>query len=388
MKALILGAGRGTRVQPITYTLPKPMMPVLNRPIMELLVEHLRLHGVRQILVNTSYLSGEIENYFRDGARFGVEIGYSFEGRMEHGHLVDAPVGSAGAIRKIQDHSGFFDEPFFVLCGDAIIDLDLTRFAEFHHSRGAVASLAMLDVPRETVGSYGVVVAEPDGRILGFQEKPAPEEAKSTTVNTGVYLFEASVTELIPSGVAYDIGGQLFPDLVRRGAPFYALNLPFRWLDIGKVTDYYEVLRLAMAGSVPGVTVPGTEIRPGLRVGPNVRIRPDACTIRGPVSIGASATIEDGVTLLGPCYIGPGAVVEAGAVVEESFVLEYTRVGSMTHLNRSIASGRFCVTGEGVTVQVAESGLDWILSDARAPRQVIADPRQMLEALMRLADES
>ena len=388
MKALILGAGRGTRVQPITHSLPKPMMPVLNRPIMELLVEHLRHHGVRQILVNTSYLSGEIENYFRDGSRFGVEIGYSFEGRMENGHLVDAPVGSAGAIRKIQDHSGFFDEPFFVLCGDAIIDLDLTRFAEFHHSRGAVASLAMLDVPRETVGSYGVVVAEPDGRILGFQEKPSPEEARSTTVNTGVYLFEPSVTDLIPSGVAYDIGGQLFPDLVRRGAPFYALNLPFRWLDIGKVTDYYEVLRLAMAGSVPGVTVPGTEIRPGLRVGPNVRIRPEACTIRGPVSIGASATIEDRATLLGPCYIGPGAVLEAGAVVEESFVFEYTRVSSMTHLNRSIASGRFCVTGEGVTVQVAESGLDWVLSDARAPHHSIANPQQMLEALIRLADES
>ena len=364
------------------------MMPVLNRPIMELLVEHLRHHGVRQILVNTSYLSGEIENYFRDGSRFGVEIGYSFEGRMENGHLVDAPVGSAGAIRKIQDHSGFFDEPFFVLCGDAIIDLDLTRFAEFHHSRGAVASLAMLDVPSETVGSYGVVVAEPDGRILGFQEKPSPEEARSTTVNTGVYLFEPSVTDLIPSGVAYDIGGQLFPDLVRRGAPFYALNLPFRWLDIGKVTDYYEVLRLAMVGGVPGVTVPGTEIRPGLRVGPNVRIRPEACTIRGPVSIGASATIEDRATLLGPCYIGPGAVLEAGAVVEESFVFEYTRVSSMTHLNRSIASGRFCVTGEGVTVQVAESGLDWVLSDARAPHHAIANPQQMLEALIRLADES
>jgi len=207
-------------------------------------------------------------------------------------------------------------------------------------------------------------------------------------VNTGVYLFEPSVTDLIPSGVAYDIGGQLFPDLVRRGAPFYALNLPFRWLDIGKVTDYYEVLRLAMVGGVPGVTVPGTEIRPGLRVGPNVRIRPEACTIRGPVSIGASATIEDRATLLGPCYIGPGAVLEAGAVVEESFVFEYTRVSSMTHLNRSIASGRFCVTGEGVTVQVAESGLDWVLSDARAPHHSIANPQQMLEALIRLADES
>jgi mannose-1-phosphate guanylyltransferase len=207
-------------------------------------------------------------------------------------------------------------------------------------------------------------------------------------VNTGVYLFEPSVAGMIPSGEAYDIGSELFPDLVRRGAPFYALNLPFRWLDIGRVSDYYEVLRMAMAGNVPGVTPPGAEIRPGLRVGPNVRIHPDACTIRGPVSIGASATIEDGVTLLGPCYIGPGAVVEAGAVIEESFVFEYTRVGPMTHLKRSIANGRFCVTGEGVTVHVVESRLDWVLSDARAQHQVIADPQQMLDALMRLADES
>ena len=118
-----------------------------------------------------------------------------------------------------------------------------------------------------------------------------------------------------------------------------------------------------------------------------MRIHPDACTIRGPVSIGASASIEDGATLLGPCYIGPGAVVEAGAVVEESFVLEYTRVGPMTSLSRSIASGRFCVTSEGVTVHVAENGLDWVLSDARSPRHTVADPQEMLEALIRLSDE-
>ena len=385
MKALILGAGRGTRVQPITHGVPKPMMPILNRPILELLVDHLRQHGVRQILVNTSYLSSEIENYFRDGARFGVEMGYSFEGRLEDGRLIDDPVGSAGAIRKIQDHSGFFDEPFLVLCGDAVIDLDLTRFAAFHRDRRAVASLAMLDVPREEVSSYGVVVAEEDGRIREFQEKPVPEEAKSTTVNTGIYLFEPGVADLIPSGTVYDIGSQLFPDLVRQGAPFYAMNEPFQWFDIGKVTDYYQALRLAMLGGVPGVTPPGHNVTPGLRLCPNVSIHPENCRIRGPVSIGASATIEDGVTLIGPTYIAPGAVIESGAVVEESFVFEYTRVGALTHLKQSIASGRFCVNREGVTVQVAGSDLDWVLSDARSPHRS-TDPQQMMEQLIRLAD--
>ncbi len=378
MKALILAAGRGTRVQPITYTVPKPMIPIINRPVMEFLVDLLRLHGVRQIMVNTSYLSNEIESYFRDGSRFDVEIGYSFEGRLEDGKLIDEPVGSAGAIRKIHDHSGFFDEPFFVLCGDAIIDLDMTAFARFHQERAALASLAAMRVPKEAVSSYGIVVSDDSGRIEGFQEKPKPEDARSDLANTGIYLFQPEVLDLIPSRVTYDIGGQLFPDLVRRGLPFYAANIPFQWLDIGQVGDYCQVLHRTMMGGTPGFTFPGRELAPGIRVGPNVSFHPERCTVKPPVWIGASATIHDGATLLGPCYIGPGAEVLPGAHVEDSFVFDYTRVGSLAMLKGNVASGRYCVNGQGANVDVAQTELDWILSDARGPH----GPMLELESLL------
>jgi mannose-1-phosphate guanylyltransferase len=382
VKALILAAGRGTRVQPVTHTVPKPMIPILNRPVMEFLVDLLAAHGVRSIMVNTSYLATEIENYFRDGARFGVEIGYSFEGLLQGGRIIDQPVGSAGAIRRIQDHSGFFDEPFLVLCGDAIIDLDLTAFADFHRQRGARASLAALTVPRSQVSSYGIVLSGEDGRIRGFQEKPAVEEARSDLANTGVYLFEPDIVDRIPAGRPYDIGSQLFPDLVEHGVPFYAARIPFRWLDIGRLSDYYAVLRQAMLGGIPGFTPPGREIAPGIRVGPNVRFNPAECTVRPPVWIGASASIGYGSTLLGPCFIGPGSEVVSGAHIEESFVFDHTRVGRMAHLRHAIATGHFCVNSHGTAVEVAGADLDWILADSRSEGHSIANLEQLMEEFL------
>ncbi len=122
MKAMILAAGKGTRVRPITHTIPKPLIPILQKPVMEFLVELLRKHGFNQIMVNVSHLAEEIENYFRDGQRFGVEIGYSFEGRIVDGELVGEALGSAGGLKKIQEFNPFFDDSFVVLCGDGLID--------------------------------------------------------------------------------------------------------------------------------------------------------------------------------------------------------------------------------------------------------------------------
>jgi mannose-1-phosphate guanylyltransferase len=169
MKAMILAAGKGTRVQPLTYELPKPMIPILGKPVLECLIEHLARYGVRQIMINTSYLHDKIEGYFGDGHRFGVEIGYSFEGRMVNGKVVPHPIGSAGGIRKIQDFGGFFDETTIVLCGDALVDLDLNLAMSEHRARGAIASIITKEVPWDDVSNYGVVVSEPDGRIVTFQ---------------------------------------------------------------------------------------------------------------------------------------------------------------------------------------------------------------------------
>jgi mannose-1-phosphate guanylyltransferase len=186
MKAMILAAGKGTRVRPITHTTPKPMIPIMQKPVMEFLLELLRQHGFNQIMVNVSHLSEEIENYFRDGQRFGVQIAYSFEGRIEDGKLIGDALGSAGGLKRIQDFQPFFDDTFVVLCGDALIDLDLGEAVRRHKEKGAMASLITKRVLPDQVSSYGVVVSDPDGRVLSFQEKPSVEDAASDMINTGI----------------------------------------------------------------------------------------------------------------------------------------------------------------------------------------------------------
>ena len=191
MKAMILAAGKGTRVQPITHTIPTPMIPILQEPVMEFLLELLRQHGFTEVMVNVSHLAEEIENYFRDGQRFGVEIAYSFEGRIEDGELIGDALGSAGGLKKIQNFQKFFDDTFVVLCGDALIDLNLSEAVRKHRQSGALATIITKRVPKEKVSSYGVVVTDDDGRVKAFQEKPGVEESLSDEINAGIYLFES-----------------------------------------------------------------------------------------------------------------------------------------------------------------------------------------------------
>ncbi|MGL5508750.1 MAG: nucleotidyltransferase family protein, partial [Microcoleaceae cyanobacterium] len=262
MKAMILAAGKGTRVRPITYTIPKPMIPILQKPVMEFLVELLREHGFDEIMVNVSHLANEIENYFRDGQKFGVHIAYSFEGRIEDGNLVGEALGSAGGMKKIQEFCPYFDDTFVVLCGDALIDLDLTAAVKWHREKGAIATVVMKSVPREEVPSYGVVVTDDAGRIQAFQEKPSVEEALSTDINTGIYIFEPEVLNYIPANVEYDLGSQLFPKLVEMNAPFFGVRMDFEWVDIGKVPDYWRAVRSFLSGKVKNISIPGKEVFP------------------------------------------------------------------------------------------------------------------------------
>ncbi len=383
MKAIILAAGRGTRIQPITYSIPKPMIPIIRKPVMEFLIELLHRHGIRQIMVNTSYLAPTIEDYFRDGSRYGVQIAYSFEGYLEDGHIVDAPVGSGGALKKIQDHSGFFDETFLVLCGDALIDLDLTELLSRHRESKAVATIALAEVPRDQVSSYGVVVRSFDGRIREFQEKPSVAEAKSNTVNTGIYVFEPEVLERIPSGTNYDIGSQLFPDLVRRDAAFFGVTLPFQWLDIGKITDYYKVMQMALIGNIHGFRVPGTEVRPGIRFGLNVRADLSRCHLTPPIFVGGSSTLEPGCTIVGPTMIGSGCRIEADSHIEKSLVFDYTRIGREAFVRNAMISGKYCIDSSGGVVDLERANVGWIAGDARSPQKSLNEEQQELLRMLK-----
>jgi mannose-1-phosphate guanylyltransferase len=295
-------------------------------------------------MVNVSHLAQEIEGYFRDGQRFGVEVAYSFEGRIEDGQLVGAALGSAGGMKKIQDFSPFFDDTFVVLCGDALIDLDLTEAVRQHKEKGAIATVVMKSVPLKQVPSYGVV---------------------GTDINTGIYIFEPQIFDYIPSGVEYDIGSQLFPRLVAENAPFYGIRMDFEWVDIGKVPDYWQAIQDVMTGKVKLVDIPGQEVRPGIYTGLNVKVNWDKVDIQGPVYIGARTHIHDGATIIGPSMIGPNCSICSDAIVDHSVIFEYSRIGRGVRLVDKLVFGRYCVDKTGASIDMQAAALNWLITDTR-----------------------
>ena len=371
MKAMILAAGKGTRVQPLTYALPKPMIPILGKPVMEYLVEHLVQYDVRDIMVNVSHLHRKIEDYFGEGQRWGARIGYSFEGyATTDGTLHPVPIGSAGGIKKIQEFSGFFDETTLVICGDAIIDLDLKAALFEHRNKKALASVITKEVPIAKASEYGMVVTDAEGRVLSFQEKPRPEAALSNLASTGIYLIEPEIIDLIPSGEMFDIGSQLFPLLIEKGIPFFAQNRFFNWIDIGNVKDFWSVSQSVLRGEVAHMSMPGVEIAPGVWSGLNVHIDWHDTTITGPVYIGSGTRIDAGTTIVGPSWIGHGSHICSGARLVECILFEYTRVTSGTHMNGMVVCRDYCVDQHGKMMHLSESTSDaW--HDARDRRSSI-----------------
>lgn len=366
MKAMILAAGKGTRVRPLTNEMPKPMIPIIGKPVMEYLIEELARHGFDEIMINVSHLPEKIESYFGNGERLGVEIGYSFEGHIEDGEIQSTALGSAGGIKRIHEFGGFFDDTFLVVCGDALIDLDLTKAVREHWKSGAVASICTLSVKPEEVVDYGVVVSEENGQITSFQEKPTMDEALSNKVNTGIYIFEPEVLDLIPTDTEYDIGSDLFPKIVEMGLGFNAIDLPFNWIDIGRISDYWEANQKIMNGELRTIPMPGTEVKPGVWVGLNTSIDWDNCEIQGPVYIGSGTRVEGGAMIVGPTWIGHGCHIRKNARISRSIIFEYTRIGSASIVKNSVAFGRFFVDKDGQKFESELMHLDWV-TDSRIP---------------------
>jgi mannose-1-phosphate guanylyltransferase len=373
MKAMILAAGKGTRVQPLTHDIPKPMIPLIHKPVLESIIELLRKHDVDQIIINTSHLAPIIEDYFGDGSAWRVEIAYSFEGHIEAGDIIAEALGSAGGMKHVQDFSGFFDDTFLVLCGDALIDLDIGAAVAFHKEKQALATIVMKDVSHDEVHKYGVVQTDHEGRIVQFQEKPGPQEAVSTTINTGIYIFEPEIFDHIPAGENYDIGGELFPDLVSKSLPFYGLTLPFQWLDIGSITDYWHATRSVLTRDFSGYRLPGKEFGNGLRCGINVSMNRDRVDIKGPVFIGGSCEIGDNAVIEGPTVIGPGSVIQPGAEIRECLIGNYTKIASVARLENLIISHGYCIKPDGSFFNHRAADICWLIDDSRHQQQFSED---------------
>ncbi|KEO83009.1 hypothetical protein EL26_12015 [Tumebacillus flagellatus] len=226
MKAVIMAGGKGTRLQPLTNRMPKPMVPLLERPCMEYIVDLLKRHGITDIAVTLQYLPDVIKQHFGDGSAHGVRLHY-FE---EH-----TPLGTAGSVKNASD---FLDETFLVISGDALTDFDLTNAIRFHREREALGTMVLTEVDDPT--RFGVVTTDEFGRIVRFQEKPSRDEVFSHTVNTGIYVLEPEILTFFEQGQEYDFSKQLFPQVLEQGLPLYGCVGEGYWSDIGTPDQYRE----------------------------------------------------------------------------------------------------------------------------------------------------
>jgi mannose-1-phosphate guanylyltransferase len=315
MRAMILAAGLGTRLRPITYGMPKPMVPVLNRPVMEHIALLLGRHGFREAIANLHWFPELIEGHFGDGSRFGIELSYSREERL---------LGTSGGVRNA---AGFLGDSFVVISGDALTDIDLGAMREFHESHDGIATLATKRVANTS--QFGVAITAADGRIQGFQEKPEPAEALSDLANCGIYMFHSEIFDFFPEpGTALvagpddppgfaDWATDVFPALLDGDVPFYSHEIEAYWNDIGNLDELRQGNLDALHGAV--------EVEPGAPLvadGVWAAAELDGVEVTAPVMVGAGVELGEGVRIEGPAILADGCRIGDGACIRDSILLQ------------------------------------------------------------------
>jgi mannose-1-phosphate guanylyltransferase len=319
MRAMILAAGLGTRLRPITYGIPKPMAPVLNRPVMEHIVRLLARHRFVEAVANLHWFPETIEGHFGDGTDFGIELTYSREEEL---------LGTSGGVRNV---ASFLGDSFLVISGDALTDIDLAAMREFHDSHDGIATLATKRV--EDTTQFGVAITGSDGRIQGFQEKPDPAEALSDLANCGIYMFRSEVFDHFPepgtsrAAEADDPPGfadwamDVFPALLESDVPFYAHEIDAYWNDIGNLAELRQGNLDALEGAVrvePAAPQVGDSIWAASPI--------DGVEVDAPALIGSDVEIGEGAQIQGPAVVGDGCRIGDGACVRDAILLAGTEL--------------------------------------------------------------
>jgi NDP-sugar pyrophosphorylase family protein len=313
MRVMIMAAGIGTRLRPVTDLVPKPMAPIANRPALYHILNLLARHGLREVIVNLHHLPDVITDYFGDGSRLGMDISYSYEPEL---------LGTAGGVKN---NAGFLGgDTFLVMSGDALTDIDLTGLLAAHRRYGSIATMAVKEVADPSL--FGVVVVDDDDHVVGFQEKPTPEEARSRLCNCGIYVFEPEMLSHILPGEFDDFGRRVFPDLLRDHISFHAHTVGGYWSDVGNLHEYVRGNADALARRVE-VEIPGTEVRPGFWLESGSEVAASA-RVEPPVLIGRDCRIGEDAVIEGPCVIGDGCVLGAAAYVARTLVLQQSRIPS------------------------------------------------------------
>ncbi len=305
MRAVLMAGGSGTRLRPLTCDIPKPMVPIFNRPISEHILNLLKRHGITEVIATLYYLPDVMREYFRDGKDFQVSLTYAVE--------EDKPLGTAGCVKNIEQ---LLTETFVVISGDSLTDFDLTAALAFHKAKGSKATLILTRVPDPR--EFGVVITDHEGRIERFLEKPSSSEVFSDTVNTGTYIFEPEVLKYLPTNKEVDFSNDLFPKLLAMQEPMFGYVAEGYWCDVGNLDTYRESQYDGLDRKVQ-LDLAYSEVKPGIWIGEHSFIDPTA-QLTAPVMIGKNCRIGARTQILAGTVIGDNVMVGCDAVLERAIV--------------------------------------------------------------------
>ncbi len=352
MKVMILAAGLGTRLRPLTDLISKPMVPIVNKPVMAHIIELLKKLNFEEIIVNLHWYPEAIKNYFKDGAAFGVNIHYSYEDKL---------LGTAGGVKNAKDFFG--NKTFLIMSGDALTDIDLKDLIKFHKQKNRLCTMVLTTVDEPS--AYGVVILNEEKRITGFQEKPPQGKEKSKLANSGIYVFEPEIFNYIPDDEFYDFGADVFPQTVEENTPIYGYINYRYWNDVGSLSEYMRGNFDALNRKVE-VNIPGTEISKNIWVGENCTVHKDVI-MSPPICIGKNCIIEKDAKLFGPLIIGDDTLIKERAVLYKgikwgsgyigkdasligAIIGESTEIGDQAHILENAVIGSKSVIASGTII--------------------------------------
>ncbi|NHC14275.1 mannose-1-phosphate guanyltransferase [Motilibacter deserti] len=331
MRAVVMAGGEGTRLRPMTASMPKPLLPVVNRPIMEHVLRLLRRHGFDETVVTVQFLAALVRNYFGDGEDLGMSLHYATE---------ETPLGTAGSVRNA--YHLLHDDTFVVISGDALTDIDLTELVKAHRDRDALVTVCLKRVSNPL--EFGITIIDEENRVQRFLEKPTWGQVFSDTANTGIYVMEPEVLDLVAEGEQVDWSGDVFPQLMEKGAPIFGYVADGYWEDVGTHESYLKAQSDVLSRRVD-VEIDGFEVSPGVWVGEGAEVDPDA-VLAGPVYVGDYAKVEGGAELRENTVLGSNVVVKSGAFLHRAVVHDNVFIGPQTSL-------RACVVGKNTDVMRA-----------------------------------
>ncbi len=345
MKGIIIAGGAGTRLRPLTYSRPKPLIPVVNRAFLEYQVALLKRHGIDEVIFCTNYMADKIQGHFGDGSKFGVSMRYAIE---------DTPLGTAGAIKNAQNLTG--RDTFVVLNGDVLTDFDLSEIIRFHKDNHALVTLTLKDVPSPS--PYGVIITDEHGRVREFREpseatkkmlaaNPNMEPTGIDYINAGIYIMEPEALDAIPTGRPVSIERETYPQLLEQGKPVFAFAATGYWLDIGRPEQYRQATDAILNHEIT-VEVPGAWMERGYWAEEGAFVD-ETAHIAPTVHIGRNARIGAGASIAGRSVIGPDCKVGNNATLTDCILEEHVIVGDGVNLSNVIMDNN-CRVEEDVTV--------------------------------------